>query len=107
MSEATKSRRQRLEEFLARHPNDPFTRYGLALECVREDDVAGALEQFSILAQQHPDYVPAYLQHAQLLVRLERREEARRVLSRGVTIARQKGDTHAADEMLQLLQSLG
>ncbi len=107
MQDAPKSRRQRLEEFLAAHPNDPFTRYGLALECVREGDFTAALEHFAVLAQQHPDYVPAYLQHAQLLVRLGRQEEARRVLSRGVATARQKGDGHAADEMLQLLQSLG
>lgn len=106
MSELPKSRRQRLEEFLAAHPQDAFSRYGLALECVREGDFSAALEQFSLLLQQHPDYVAAYLQYAQLLAKLGQTEAARHTLSQGIVVARQKGDAHAADEMTLLLDSL-
>ena len=40
MPEQSKTRRQKLENFLVTNPNDPFTRYGVALECVREGDLA-------------------------------------------------------------------
>jgi len=42
MTEQKKTRRQKLEEFLAQNPSDAFSRYGIALECVREGDLAAA-----------------------------------------------------------------
>jgi len=42
MTDQKKRRRQRLEEFVAQNPKDTFSRYGLALECLREGEKAGA-----------------------------------------------------------------
>lgn len=101
-----KTRRQRLEEFVAAKPNDAFSRYGLAVECMNLGDAAAAEEHFRKLIETHPDYVPAYQQLGQLLVRLGRRDDARRVLTSGMVVAQKRGDQHARSEMEALLAEL-
>jgi thioredoxin-like negative regulator of GroEL len=107
MSEEKKTRRQVLEEFVAKKPDDAFSRYGLAMECVNGGDSAAANEHFRALLERNADYVPAYLMYAQMLARESRTEEARQVLSSGIVAAVKKGDQHARSEMETLLAEIG
>jgi thioredoxin-like negative regulator of GroEL len=107
MSEQKKSRRQMLEEFVARKPDDPFSRYGLAMECMNSGDPTAADQHFRALLQSNAEYVPAYLMYAQLLVRESRATEALTVLSSGIAAAEKKGDQHARSEMEGLLSEIG
>ena len=102
-----KSRKQQIEEMLADEPNDPFLRYGLAMEHLGAGDVEGAVRCLRDLIALDPGYVPAYQQCAQALARLGRTAEAADVFRRGIAAARQKGDEHAAGEMQGMLDSLG
>jgi thioredoxin-like negative regulator of GroEL len=106
MSEQKKTRRQVLEEFVAKKPDDAFSRYGLAMECVNGGDSAAANEHFRALLERNADYVPAYLMYAQMLARESRSEEARQVLSAGIAAAGKKGDQHARSEMEALLAEI-
>ena len=106
MTEQKKSRRQKLEEFVAQNPQDAFSRYGLALECLREGDKAGAEAQFRALIENNADYVPAFQMYAQMLAQGERREEARAILSDGIAAATRVGNTHARSEMEGLMAEL-
>jgi Flp pilus assembly protein TadD len=101
-----KSRKQQLEEMLAEDPNDPLLRYGLAMEHVSAGQDDEALRCFQELLRVAPDYVPAYMQAGRALVRLQRDEEARSLYQKGIALARQKGDQHAADEMERFLEEL-
>jgi tetratricopeptide (TPR) repeat protein len=101
-----KTRKQQIQEMLVDEPNDPFLRYGLAMEHVSAGDLEGALQCFQDLFAMAPTYVPGYLQAGQLLNRLGRTDEARDVLRRGIAVAGQQGDAHAAGEMEGLLESL-
>ena len=67
MTDQKKTRRQKLEEFLASNPNDAFSRYGIALECIREGDLPAAESHFRTLLEANPDYVPGYQMFAQML----------------------------------------
>jgi tetratricopeptide (TPR) repeat protein len=106
MTQAQKSRREILEQFVATRPTDAFARYGLALECVKLGDDEAAGGHFQHLIQDHPEYVAAYFQYGQFLARLGRAEEARRLFSEGVVVAQRAGDIHARDEMQAALNSL-
>jgi cytochrome c-type biogenesis protein CcmH/NrfG len=106
MSEQKKTRRQMLEEFVARKPDDAFSRYGLAMECMNNGDLAAADQHFRALLTSNGDYVPAYLMYAQMLVRESRPAEARTVLSSGIAAAEKKGDQHARSEMEGLLSEI-
>jgi thioredoxin-like negative regulator of GroEL len=102
-----KTRRQQIEEQLAEDPNDPFLRYGLAMEHLGAGDTEAALRCLRDLIALDAGYVPAYQQCAQALARLGRTGEAADVFRRGIAAARQKGDEHAASEMQGMLDSLG
>jgi len=106
MAQTQKSRREMLEQFVAQKPNDAFARYGLALECAKLGDDSAASEHFRKLLELHPNYVAGYFQFGQLLARVGRMDEARRMLSDGVVVAQKAGDTHARDEMQSALNSL-
>src|SRR5438128_2084833 len=99
-----KTRRQQIEALLADDPNDPFLRYGLAMEYASASDDAGAVDRFAELFAIDPDYVPAYLQVGQALTRLGRTQEARDAYARGIGAARRQGDAHAAEEMQGFLE---
>ncbi len=106
MTDQKKSRRQKLEEYVAQNPKDAFSRYGLALECLKEGDKAGAEAQFRALIENHADYVPGYQMYAQMLAQDERREEAKPILSAGIAAATRVGSAHARSEMEGLLAEL-
>jgi cytochrome c-type biogenesis protein CcmH/NrfG len=107
MSEPKKTRRQLLEEFVATKPDDPFSRYGLAMECMNSGDAPAANDHFRALLESNADYVPAYLMYAQMLSRESRNAEARNVLSTGIAAAQRTGDQHARSEMETLLGEIG
>ncbi len=107
MTAQNKTRRQKLEEFIEQNPTDPFSRYGIALECLRENDLAGAELHFKALLQANPDYVPAYQMYAQTLAQQNRPEEAKVLLNSGIAAANRQGNQHARSEMEGLLTQLG
>jgi len=107
MTEQKKSRRQTLEDFVAKKPEDAFSRYGLAMECMNTGDTSAADEHFRTLLERSPDYIPAYLMYGQMLTRESRAGEAKEVLSSGIAAAAKKGDQHARSEMESLLIELG
>lgn len=106
MTEQKKTRRQKLEDFLAKNPNDAFSRYGLALECIREGDLPGAESQFRALIQNNPDYVPGYQMYAQTLAKHDRTDDAKSILVQGIASATKQGNHHARSEMEALLAEL-
>jgi tetratricopeptide (TPR) repeat protein len=103
---SSKTRKQQLEELLADDPNDPFLRYGLAMEHVSQGTDGDAARCFEELIAVAGDYVPAYLQLGQALHRLGRSKDAADAFRRGITVARRQGDAHAADEMQGFLAAL-
>jgi len=106
MTEQKKTRRQKLEEFLAQNPKDAFSRYGVALECVKEGDVAAAETHFRALIESNPDYVPGYQMYAQTLAQNERAADAIAILEQGIKAAIRQGNQHARSEMEGLLSGL-
>src|SRR5205823_618672 len=101
-----KNRKQQIEAMLADDPNDPFLRYGLAMEHISAGEHEEAVRCFRELIAVAPDYVPAYLQGGQTLVRLGRPDEARSMFQQGIGMARKVGNHHAADEMEGFLTNL-
>jgi predicted Zn-dependent protease len=106
MTDQKKTRREKLEQFLAQNPNDAFSRYGLAMECIREEDRAAADKHFRMLLENHADYVPSYLMYAQMLVQQERIPEAKSVLTTGIDAATRQMNQHARSELEALLSEI-
>jgi predicted Zn-dependent protease len=100
------SRLEQIESMLHDEPNDPELRYMLAMEHASIGNDAESARCFQDLVARCPDYPPGYHQAGRVLVRLNRVAEAQEMLKKGIPVALQKNDQHAAGEMQDLLQSL-
>ena len=89
-----------LEQMIVRTPDDPFPRYGRAMELQKLGRDDEAVAAFADLLERRPDYVPAYLMFGNLLARLGRGEEAARIDTQGVAAAEDAGDDHARSELM-------
>lgn len=99
-------RRQKIEAMLADEPNDTFLRYSLALELEKEGEHDRSLSALRDLMDEQPPYVPAFFMSARQLVHLGRLDDAKTCLRDGMQQARQQGNSHAADEMNEMLTNL-
>ena len=95
-----------LEDIVAQKPDDAFSRYGLALECMNTGDSAAADQHFRALLEANAGYIPGCQMYGQFLVREHRIVEARRVLAAGIAAADKAGNSHARSEMEALLNDL-
>jgi uncharacterized protein HemY len=102
------AKRQALERSLEAEPGDPFLRYGLAIQCLREGDLEEGRSRLWALIADHPDdQVAAYQQLGQSYWETGEFEAAEGCLRTGIEKARARGDWHAAAEMEHLLESMG
>jgi predicted Zn-dependent protease len=100
------SRIEVIKKIIEQTPQDPFPRYGLAMEYKQAGMAEEAHSAFAALEQSHPDYVAQYLMHGNLLTSMQRVAEARGVLERGMAAAQRKRDQHALGELQQALAAL-
>lgn len=105
---AKSPRMEQLESLLATDPNDPFLRYGLAMEHISQEDDATAVAQLRelITITQPKPYIPAYLMAGQALIRMNEDAEAATILREGIEAARQAGNSHAQGEMEGFLATI-
>lgn len=92
-------RLQKLLDFHAKEPNDPFLKYALATEYLSLNQTGEALRYYEDLIQNHPDYVGTYYHLAKLYETLGRQEEAVKTYQIGMKTARQARDNHAFSEL--------
>ena len=95
-----------LTQFLTENPSDAFARYGLDMEYSKAGQTEAALAEFQKLLELHPDYTTGYFMAAQTLARVERTDEARKMLRDGIASALRTGNQHAQSEMEAMLQEL-
>jgi len=101
-----KTRLEMLQESLPTVPDNPFIRYGLALELAAVGRGEEAWEHFAFLLAHHPDYSATYLQAGMFLIRQGRREEAKQVLGKGLEVTARQGNLHAQREIQATLDDL-
>lgn len=101
-----KSRLEMLKELLERNPKDPFTRYGLAMEYVRDKKYEQAITQFEKLVDSDPDYTASYFHLGHAYETLGRLDDAKRIYKLGIEACERKRDEHAKKELQDSLDQL-
>lgn len=100
-------RRVLLESSLSDDPGDTFLRYGLAVQCLREGDIAEGRERLLKLISDHPDdQVAAHQMLGQSYAEAGEAANAQAILATGIALANRRGDWHAAGEMEGLRSQL-
>ncbi|GAC1367602.1 MAG: hypothetical protein NVS3B25_09020 [Hymenobacter sp.] len=101
------TRLQQLLAFYEVDPADAFTIYALATE-YRTHEPERAWTYYQKLLAEHADYVGTYYHAGKLLEQFGKKDEAEAVYRKGLVVARQAGQQHAASELRQALnQCLG
>jgi predicted Zn-dependent protease len=95
------------QKFAAARPDDPFTRYSLAMQYRAMSRLDEAVQEFQALARRTPDYVPTWLMLGQALEALGRGPEAAQAYRDGMATAARQGDNHARGELEDALEQLG
>jgi tetratricopeptide (TPR) repeat protein len=102
----SKSRMELLQELVEKDADDSFSRYGLAMEWVKQNEKEKAVETFLALLIRDPEYVPAYYQLAKTYEALDNSRDAIRTYEQGIRTARKKNDGHAVSELQQAMDAL-
>ncbi len=103
------SEEQRLEafrKFVQARPDDPFTRYALAMHLRSMGRLAEAVEAFTELTTRAPDYIPTWLMLGQALEAAGKDGEAARAYQDGMAAATRRQDLHARGELEAALEAL-
>jgi len=95
-----------LKEFLAENPADAFSRYALALEYAKLNQLEDARREFETVRENDPEYLATYYQLGQLYLRLGLRHEAEKTFRTGITVATKQHDDHTRSELESALEGL-
>ncbi len=101
-----KNRLEALLKLFEKDPNDSFTIYGIGLEYLSQKDFSNAEKYFQFLLEKDPNYVPVYIQYAQLKEKLNQINEAKLLYHKGIEKAKAVGDKKSAFEMEEFLNEL-
>jgi predicted Zn-dependent protease len=101
------NRIEQLQSFIAERPEDPFPRYGLALELKGQGRLEDAHRTFTELIERFPDYTAAYFHAGAVLVGLGRKKDAAQMYRTGIEACALKRDFHAKGELEAALADIG
>ena len=93
-----------LKDFLRATPQDAFLQHALALEYVKLGKNEEAKVLFDSLLTRDPGYVGSYYHLGKTLERLGRLPEAIQIYKKGMQVAREAGESHAAAELRNALE---
>ncbi len=88
-----------LKSYYDEDPDDPFTRFALAQEYLKQGATDQALSFFEELVDTDPDYVGTYYHLGKLYERLDRPDEALETYEQGIEVAREQGEQKALSEL--------
>jgi len=103
---ATSPRLTVLRDFAAKQPNDPFPRYGVAMELKGLGETAEAWTTFAELLEKHPAYLATYAPAADLLATQGKTAEAISLYEKGIATAAAQGNHHIKDLLVDALSAL-
>jgi Tfp pilus assembly protein PilF len=95
-----------LFELYKKDPNDSFVAYGIALEYISTENYDEAEKHLSEIITKDPDYLPAYMQLAQVKENLNRLDEAKDTYRQGIEVAKKNGELKTASEIEEFLNEL-
>jgi predicted Zn-dependent protease len=99
----SQSRIEAFEEMIKDNPDEVMVWYGLATEYSKLERWADAASALKQVIRCNPDYTAAYQMLGSVLVRLDEKDEARRIWTEGIAAATRTGAWKAGQHMQGLL----
>ena len=95
----SRSRLERILQFLEQQPDAPFLLFAAAKEYEKTGEHKTALAYYLRLTDEHADYVGTYYHLGKLYERMDQLPDARATYERGLAVSRAAGDHHAFGEL--------
>ncbi len=95
-----------LRTMVDQNPNEPFARYGLAMEYAKSGNLEEAVREYRTLLERHENYAAAYYHGGQALEKLGRVEEASEMYQKGIEVTTRSGDMKTRNELQAALDIL-
>lgn len=102
----TSSRLEAMRAMVAKNPDNPLARFGLANEALKAQLYEEAAEHLRVYLASHDDEGNGYGRLAEALVHLDRTDEAREALRRGIEVSQRFGHPGMANEFEARLDEL-
>lgn len=93
------TRLQQLQTLIAQNPNDIFLIYALALEYLKNEQLAQAIQTFETLVQSQPQYVATYYQLGKCYEKKQQYTQALQTYQQGMAVALTAKDHHTHHEL--------
>lgn len=106
MPDTSKKRIKQLVQYIKKNPEDTFSKFALALELLKQDELKKAQVLFESVQDQDPNYIGVYYHLGHLYLRQGRTDRAKETFQEGLRVARKASDTHSASELQEALLQL-
>lgn len=101
-------RLETLLQFYKEDPNDPFTRFAIAREYLKQGDTEQALAFLEQLVEDDPDYTGTYYHLGKLYEQLGRTDDAVATYQQGIRVAQEQRNQKDLSELQDaLMQAQG
>ncbi len=97
---------KRLAAYIKKNPTDSFSKFALALEFLKTDDVNKARILFEDIRVNDPGYVGVYYHLGKVYELLGRLQDAKHTYEQGVLLATERGDQRTTAELNEMLAEL-
>lgn len=97
---------KRLAFNLKRNPNDSFSKFALALELLKRDQVSKAVFLFESILKQDPEYLGVYYHLGKLYQQMGNHQKAGELFNRGIELAKEQQNNRTHSELSEALENL-
>lgn len=101
-----RSKISQLAKNIQQDPSDTFSKFALALELLKDDQVEKAQLLFEAIIKQDPDYLGVYYHLGKLYQRREMYSLAEEMFSKGIIVAENKNESRTKSELSEALIQL-
>lgn len=100
------SKIKRLAGYIKKNPSDSFSKFALALEFLKQDELSRSRILFENIRDNDPGYLGVYYHLGRLYERLDEPERADETYRAGLKLAREQNNERTATELQEVLQEL-
>ncbi|MEX0944054.1 MAG: tetratricopeptide repeat protein [Balneolaceae bacterium] len=91
---------------LKKNPNDSFSKFAIALELLKIDEVSKAKILFESVLEQDPDYLGVYYHLGKLYENSGRQNDAERLYQNGLKLAEKQHNDRTLAELKDAIENL-
>jgi Tfp pilus assembly protein PilF len=97
---------KKLAGFVKKNPSDSFSKFALALELMKKNEVSKSRVLFESILKQDPDYLGVYFHLGRLYEGLDMKERALTLYREGVELARRQNNQRTEAELKDAIELL-